>query len=114
MHGATPPAACVDTRPPEPGSGDSLAFSSRTSLPALTGIRFVAAIYVVVGHDLPWLEKRMAIPLPVRVFLSNGYLAVCLFFLLSGFILAYTYSQLPSGIRNYAKFWEARFARIYP
>src|SRR4029077_20783935 len=40
--------------------------------------------------------------------------AVCLFFLLSGFILAYTYSELAPGIRNYAKFWEARFARIYP
>ena len=83
-------------------------------MPALTGIRFFAAIYVVVGHDLPWVEKRVAIPLPARNFLSNGYLAVCLFFLLSGFILSYTYSDLAPGVRDFAKFWEARFARIYP
>jgi peptidoglycan/LPS O-acetylase OafA/YrhL len=86
----------------------------RDSLPALTGVRFFAAFYVVVGHALPWLEHRAALAVPAINFLSNGYLAVCLFFLLSGFILAYTYSDLRLGIRNSAKFWEARFARIYP
>ena len=99
---------------PHSGSQDPPAASRRESLPALTGIRFFAACYVVLGHALPWVEHRAALTSPLKTFLSNGYLAVCLFFLLSGFILAYTYSELAPGIQNYAKFWEARFARIYP
>ncbi len=86
----------------------------RVALPALTGVRFFAAFYVVVGHGLPWLENRVVLPTPIETFLANGYLAVCLFFLLSGFILSYTYADILPGFRNCAKFWEARFARIYP
>ena len=48
------------------------------------------------------------------MFLSNGYLAVALFFLLSGFILSYTYEGHVEGRKEFASFWEARFARIYP
>lgn len=86
----------------------------RRALPALMGIRFFAAFYVVLFHGLPWLTERVHLPGFVRTFLSNGYLAVALFFLLSGFILAYTYEGQISGARNRLRFWEARFARIYP
>jgi len=95
-------------------SPDSPGRARNPSLPALTGIRFFAAFYVVLTHSLPWIKNRVSLPLPIANFLSNGYLAVCLFFLLSGFILSYTYSGLAPGVQNYAKFWEARFARIYP
>jgi len=88
--------------------------SRRTALPALTGVRFFAAFYVVLSHSLPWLAMRFRMPWPARIFLSNGYLAVAMFFLLSGFILAYTYDGQISGSSNRARFWEARFARIYP
>jgi peptidoglycan/LPS O-acetylase OafA/YrhL len=90
------------------------ASSRRTALPALTGVRFFAAFYVVLSHSLPWLAMRFRIPWPAKIFLSNGYLAVAMFFLLSGFILAYTYDGQIAGSRNRARFWEARFARIYP
>ena len=86
----------------------------RTSLPALTGIRFFAAFYVVLFHSLPWLDAHYHLATQVRIFLSNGYLSVCLFFILSGFILSYTYEGHSSGGVNRAKFWESRFARIYP
>ena len=88
--------------------------SRRTALPALTGVRFFAAFYVVLSHSLPWVAMRFRIPWPAKIFLSNGYLAVAMFFLLSGFILAYTYDEQIAGSRNRARFWEARFARIYP
>jgi peptidoglycan/LPS O-acetylase OafA/YrhL len=88
--------------------------SRRTALPALTGVRFFAAFYVVLSHSLPWVATRFRIPGPAKIFLSNGYLAVAMFFLLSGFILAYTYDGQIAGSRNRARFWEARFARIYP
>jgi peptidoglycan/LPS O-acetylase OafA/YrhL len=86
----------------------------RSSLNALTGIRFLAAAYVVVYHTKlgPALVERGH-----RVagnFFMSGYLAVALFFLLSGFILAYTYAGQISGPGDYRHFWEARFARIWP
>jgi peptidoglycan/LPS O-acetylase OafA/YrhL len=54
------------------------------------------------------------LPSFLETLLGNGYLAVGLFFLLSGFILAYTYYSQISGASNRARFWRARFARIYP
>lgn len=86
----------------------------RPALPALTGVRFFAACYVVLSHSLPWLKQHIHLPRPAEIFLTNGPLAVALFFLLSGFILAYTYECQIDGTRNRKLFWEARFARIYP
>jgi peptidoglycan/LPS O-acetylase OafA/YrhL len=42
---------------------------------------------------------------------SIGYIGVSFFFVLSGFILVYTYAGLDTAARD---FWRARFARIYP
>ena len=86
----------------------------RRDLPALTGIRFFAAFYVVLFHGLPWALQRYHLPQPLQTFLSHGYLAVSLFFLLSGFILAYTYAGQLAGKLQRLHFWQARFARIYP
>jgi peptidoglycan/LPS O-acetylase OafA/YrhL len=86
----------------------------RRPLPALTGLRFLAAMYVVLTHSQSWLNNRTHLPGPIKIFLGNGYLAVSLFFLLSGFLLAYTYEGQIVGWKNTRRFWEARFARIYP
>jgi peptidoglycan/LPS O-acetylase OafA/YrhL len=77
-------------------------------------VRFFAAFYVVLFHVLPWLRQKYALPGSLQTFLGNGYLAVNLFFILSGFILAYTYDGQIEGKTNRLHFWEARFARIYP
>jgi peptidoglycan/LPS O-acetylase OafA/YrhL len=45
---------------------------------------------------------------------SAGYVGVGLFFLLSGFILAYSHSDIVNEGREALRFWQARFARIYP
>ncbi len=42
---------------------------------------------------------------------SIGYVGVSLFFVLSGFVLVYTYAERRIDL---AEFWRARFARIYP
>lgn len=50
-------------------------------------------------------------------FLNHGYLAVDLFFVLSGFVMALTYGHLfQNGFKSidYKIFMERRFARIYP
>jgi peptidoglycan/LPS O-acetylase OafA/YrhL len=85
----------------------------KPALAALTGLRFCAALYVVSLHYAP--ETLRAVSPAVRNFISAGYTAVSLFFLLSGFVLAYNYLDPERGINvNPRKFWVARFARIYP
>ncbi len=85
----------------------------RPALEPLTGLRFVAAIWVVLYHAVETLVPG-ASGLVSRL-LSHGYLGVSLFFVLSGFILTYTYID-PSGSLRGSKraFWWARVARIYP
>jgi peptidoglycan/LPS O-acetylase OafA/YrhL len=82
-----------------------LSCMERPAIRSLTGIRFFAAIHVVFFHYAPNL------PHVPRNVVENGYLAVGLFFVLSGFVLAYKYGGRPLDTR---RFWRARFARIYP
>jgi peptidoglycan/LPS O-acetylase OafA/YrhL len=81
-------------------------------LPALTGLRFFAALQVVVYHF--GLFDRWPLPRPVGQVAGAGFEAVTLFYVLSGFILTYTYMApgVPrvSGPQMYA----ARLARVYP
>ncbi|MHB8302793.1 MAG: acyltransferase family protein [Acidobacteriaceae bacterium] len=86
----------------------------RRALPALTGIRIFAAYYVVMLHTGSGYFSRHGTPQSIDNFLGKGYLAVSLFFVLSGFILAYTYEGKIRGAPHAVQFWEARFARIYP
>lgn len=77
------------------------------SLPALTGLRFVAAFAVFVEHS------REAFGIPVDGLQMLGGVAVGFFFVLSGFILTYVYgSQLER--KDVPRFWLARWARIWP
>ncbi|WP_419759121.1 acyltransferase family protein [Acidisoma sp.] len=81
---------------------------------ALTGIRGVAAVLVVLYHfDL----FHVAFSKPPTRLLAHGYLAVDLFFVLSGFVMALTYARLFRPVMTraaYGKFLGARFARVYP
>ena len=87
---------------------------SRPTLKPLTGLRFLAAIAVVLYHALNALAPHA--PGPLARLVSAGYLGVSLFFVLSGFILTYTYVDPDSGaLRGTARdFWWARIARVYP
>ena len=77
-------------------------------LRALTSIRFFAAIHVVLFHE--GVQSALTrFPLAAH-FISSGFTGVTLFFVLSGFILAYNYRQVASP----RSFFIARFARIYP
>lgn len=60
-------------------------------------------------------DGARAIPRAIADLLTQGGLAVSFFFVLSGFILAYTYCDGENGLKTTpSKFWRARFARIYP
>jgi peptidoglycan/LPS O-acetylase OafA/YrhL len=80
---------------------------------AFTGIRGIAAIYVALYHfGLGYLFQGGA-----RTMLGHGYIAVDLFFMMSGFVMALTYKDLFAGGRlgrNMMDFLGKRIARIYP
>ena len=80
---------------------------SRPRLEALTSLRFFAAMHVVIFH----LASLVRGPAWYQRLASVGHLGVSFFFVLSGFILVYTYAGRPLNPRN---FWQARFARVYP
>jgi peptidoglycan/LPS O-acetylase OafA/YrhL len=83
-------------------------------LPALTSLRFFAALLVVLYHG--GQEALAFMPALVRGILKSGVQAVGFFFVLSGFVLAYSYFVPGQNtIRNEnSQFWKNRFARIYP
>lgn len=74
----------------------------------LTSLRFIAALMIVLHHgrdEFQTIGNAVAgIPL------AGG---VSFFFILSGFILAYSYPQIPS-LSSAVDFWVTRFARIWP
>jgi peptidoglycan/LPS O-acetylase OafA/YrhL len=83
-------------------------------LPALTMVRGVAAWWVVLYHfrdampgDPDGVAGRLA---------AHGYLAVDLFFVLSGFVIALNYTATLAALTpgSYARFLGLRLARIYP
>lgn len=86
----------------------------RADLPALTGLRGVAAWFVVLYHIRP--GAAWALPESVTEILAKGYLAVDLFFMLSGFVLWLNYSDRlrADGLGAAPAFLARRIARIWP
>lgn len=84
-------------------------------LNALTGIRFIAALHVVLFHYLNPARLDLAHPAHYATYhlIRYGYVGVSVFFVLSGFVLAYNYPFFDTRADR-RRFWRARFARIYP
>jgi len=79
----------------------------------LTGLRFFAALAVVLFHALPHWPGPVLDQLWRMTHL--GSLGVSLFFVLSGFILFYVYEPaFASGRFSVRPFLVARLARVYP
>lgn len=88
--------------------------SEKGRLDQLTSIRGIAAWWVVLFHSQLFLGEMLSPS--VRTFVSFGFLAVDLFFILSGFVIYLNYysrvdAQNPKSIITF--YWN-RFARIYP
>ncbi len=87
----------------------------RPALPSLTGLRFVAATLVFFFHASFWDPPQN--PFADRgigdayqaAFSKAGWMGVSFFFVLSGFILTWTWRPQPR-----TAFWRRRAAKIFP
>jgi peptidoglycan/LPS O-acetylase OafA/YrhL len=77
---------------------------------ALDALRGVAALAVVIFH----FGRMLPIMSGTHPWFASGFLAVDLFFLLSGFVIAYAYEgRLRSGLRA-GQFFKLRLIRLLP
>jgi peptidoglycan/LPS O-acetylase OafA/YrhL len=86
-------------------------------MPALTGIRFVLALWVV-GHHLSG-PGRMLDPLTsasamVSALFEAAYVSLTVFFAISGFVLARRYGDIVWTRLVLIRYAVSRFGRIYP
>ncbi len=86
---------------------------SKGSIPGLTGIRGLAALLVVAYH-FP-IQAAYGLESNVRL-VDQGFYAVDLFFILSGFILMYVHADdfVALGTTQLKAFFRLRFFRVYP
>ncbi|SFM53841.1 acyltransferase family protein [Marinobacter zhejiangensis] len=90
--------------------------SAQTELKALTSLRGIAALFVMFHHFMFVAMLEVAQFVPSRL-IQKSYLWVDLFFVLSGFVLAYVYHttfQSSVSRKHYWHFMQARFVRVYP
>src|ERR1700737_5255550 len=79
----------------------------KPALPALTGIRTLLAIFIILFHFTP---PHLGLLYP---FIDNGYIFVGVFFLISGYVLTYNYADRGNTLSK-REFWLARIPRLYP
>jgi peptidoglycan/LPS O-acetylase OafA/YrhL len=85
----------------------------KAELRSLTGLRGLAACWVMCGHFL----NDVTLPFVLRRTIDHGYLAVDMFMVLSGFVLAMIYGARFAAAptwRLFGRFLWMRLARIYP
>lgn len=88
--------------------------AARSEIKALTSLRGLAAMAVVLQHFSSTAQNNASGWIPSIV--PHGYMAVDFFFVLSGFIMSYTYLAgfETLGLRAYGPFLWKRVARIFP
>jgi len=91
----------------------------RRDLPALTGLRFFLALWVILHHLTgPGQELGATLsgvlPAPLFTLIRGGYQAVTTFFVLSGFVLTRSYWTAQWSGEGLAKYYRGRVARVYP
>ena len=87
--------------------GEARKTGEKLHFAGLDGLRGVAALAVMFMHLVGLFEIDVDPPIP-------AFLAVDLFFMLSGFVLAYAYgAKLDAGM-GWKRFMEVRLIRLYP
>ena len=90
---------------------------NRPDIPALTGLRFYAAFFVLIAHGCAAILADHETPYGAIYWVrqASGF-GMTLFFVLSGFVIHYNYARLvtAAGIKGVGAYLWARFARLYP
>jgi peptidoglycan/LPS O-acetylase OafA/YrhL len=83
---------------------------------ALTGIRGVAALWVAAYHGRGFLIPDIRLPAALDNLIGSGWLAVDLFFVLSGFVISHAHMRdfTVLSADSTSRFLRLRLARIYP
>ena len=91
---------------------------TRRDFPALSGLRFFLALWIILYHLTGPGQKleATALLLPHGLFslIRGGYQAVTTFFVLSGFVLTYSYAATVWTRHNTGRYALGRLARVYP
>src|ERR1700722_17097595 len=88
----------------------------RPPIPALTGLRFFAAFFILWEHSIGWVAQFQNTDVH-SYFGFIGVPGMSLFFVLSGFVIHYNYRDLfqrRGMARSLCEFAAARFARLSP
>src|SRR5262245_18032940 len=83
-------------------------------IPALTGLRFFAAFTVVLAHGTLSMAQFDNSPSAIFALRNFSSLGMTLFFVLSGFVIHYSYRTSLHQPYGFYNFIVARFARLYP
>jgi hypothetical protein len=95
--------------------GPGLTPPRNEKLDNLTIVRFFAAFVVFMMHGGMVFLNDPAMPQFVKNIISHGGEGVTIFFVLSGYILAYNYKRkILESAFNFKDYLTNRFARIYP
>jgi peptidoglycan/LPS O-acetylase OafA/YrhL len=100
----------------EPAPGEAAHTERLPQIPALTGLRFFAAFFILFAHAVDWLAQFSDSNIR-SYFAQVAMYGIPLFFVLSGFVIHYNYRRLfvSRGIgRATCEFAAARFARLFP
>ncbi|MBV8779130.1 MAG: acyltransferase family protein [Alphaproteobacteria bacterium] len=85
------------------------------AIPSLTGLRFAAAISVALAHTAVLSPQMESLKGLLFWLTTGGWFGMSLFFVLSGFVIYYNYSNIISqGKTGLGRFFWARFSRLYP
>jgi peptidoglycan/LPS O-acetylase OafA/YrhL len=101
------PRQAANPQAVQPSASPPTSAVRRPQLPALTGIRTLLAIFIILFHFTP---PHLGLLYP---FIDNGYVFVGVFFLISGYVLTYNYGDRGKALSK-REFWLARFSRLYP
>jgi peptidoglycan/LPS O-acetylase OafA/YrhL len=85
-------------------------------IPALTGLRFFAAFFILFAHSVDWLAQFQNSNVRQNFSFVAMY-GMPLFFVLSGFVIHYNYRRVFMSCgagRAICEFAAARFARLFP
>jgi peptidoglycan/LPS O-acetylase OafA/YrhL len=92
---------------------------AKGQIAALTGLRGLAVLLVIVAHFSEWLNVTPAAAVPAWIgpWLRTSSIGMAIFFTLSGYVIALTYSGWDWRDRpgfNLVRLFFYRFARLYP